>query len=86
MSGVDREQAKVVEQASRQALSAFADEKELTTFLGDLAKALVALQLLATSGRDNLRSIALTYAVADSAADGQRRELVDYLTPERSHA
>ena len=27
----------------------------------------------ATSGRDNLRSIALTYAVADSAADGQRR-------------
>jgi predicted dehydrogenase len=33
----------------------------------------------ATSGRDNLRSIALTYAAADSAASGVRRDLADYL-------
>lgn len=32
-----------------------------------------------TSGRDNLRSIALTYAVADSARAGERRELTEYL-------
>jgi predicted dehydrogenase len=32
-----------------------------------------------TSGKDNLRSIALTYAVADSAKVGERRELSHYL-------
>jgi predicted dehydrogenase len=33
-----------------------------------------------TSGRDNLRSIAVTYAVVDSAKTGERRELSRYLT------
>jgi predicted dehydrogenase len=33
----------------------------------------------ATSGRDNLRSIALTYAVVDSAARGERCELAEYI-------
>jgi predicted dehydrogenase len=34
-----------------------------------------------TSGRDNLRSIALTYAVEESARTHERRELADYLEP-----
>ena len=32
-----------------------------------------------TSGRDNVRSVALTHAVADSARTGQRVEIADYL-------
>jgi predicted dehydrogenase len=32
-----------------------------------------------TSGRDNLRSVALTHAVADSARTGERVEIADYL-------
>lgn len=34
-----------------------------------------------TSGRDNLRSVALTYAVVDSARSGERRQIADYLSP-----
>ena len=40
----------------------------------------------ATSGRDNLRSIALTYAVADSAADRPAPRARRLPRPERSHA
>jgi predicted dehydrogenase len=35
-----------------------------------------------TSGRDNLRSIALTYAVSDSAETGERKDLAHYLDAE----
>ena len=61
-------------------------EEERRFTLEEFARCIAEGREPATSGRDNLRSIALTYAVADSAADGQRRDLAGYLTPERSHA
>jgi predicted dehydrogenase len=39
-----------------------------------------------TSGDDNLKSLALTYATADSAEAGERRELLSYLQSAAAHA
>ena len=56
-----------------------AAEEERRFTLEEFARCIAEGREPDTSGRDNLRSIALTYAVADSARDGRRREIADYL-------
>jgi predicted dehydrogenase len=56
-----------------------AAEEERRFTLEEFARCIAEEREPETSGRDNLRSIALTYAVADSAVGGQRRDLADYL-------
>jgi hypothetical protein len=59
-------------------LQASAEEERRFT-LEEFGRCVDAGRAAATSGRDNLRSIALTYAVADSARTGQRCDIADYL-------
>jgi predicted dehydrogenase len=54
-------------------------EEERRYTLEEFGRCIAEERRPATSGRDNLRSIALTYAVVDSAASGERRQLSDYL-------
>jgi predicted dehydrogenase len=56
-----------------------AAEEERRFTLEEFARCIAEGREPDTSGRDNLRSIALTYAVADSARTGQRRAIADYL-------
>jgi predicted dehydrogenase len=59
-------------------LQAAAEEERRFT-LEEFGRCVAEKREPATSGRDNLRSIALTYAVVDSAEAGGRRLLNDYL-------
>ncbi|MDX6377947.1 MAG: hypothetical protein QOE98_2250 [Gaiellaceae bacterium] len=56
-----------------------AAEEERRFTLEEFARCIAEGREPDTSGRDNLRSIALTYAVADSARSGQRCAIADYL-------
>jgi predicted dehydrogenase len=58
------------------------DEDRVFT-LGEFGRCVAENRQPETSGRDNLKSIALTYAVRDSALSGERVELAGYLDPER---
>ncbi len=49
--------------------------------LQEFHRCLVAGETPATTGRDNLRSIALTFALADSARLDEPRAIADYLNP-----
>ncbi len=59
-------------------LSDFAEDRAFT--LEELGRCIEAGREPETSGRDNLRSVALTYAVVDSARLGERRQIADYLS------
>jgi predicted dehydrogenase len=56
-----------------------AAEEERTFTLEEFGRSIDAGTEPETSGRDNLGSMALTHAVADSAATGQRVEIATYL-------
>jgi predicted dehydrogenase len=56
-------------------------EEERAFTLEEFGRCLAEGREPETCGRDNLRSVALTHAVVDSALTGERRELEGYLAP-----